>query len=163
MKNRRFASAANGPAGAVGSFELRRARGAGPLLQNASVYRGRVELALPERRAVHRGAHPGGAWRGEPAGVYETELRGWEDGRLWGACSPWSAVWAADYEVLLAYGAEPEAFARMDGRYYNTGIRTAYRGRTGPRPGGPPRSRRRSPARADFITRPAITQRPGAL
>ncbi len=87
---------------------------------------GGVELALPEAEGRFTVVpHPEeGAWRGENLlGVYETESyeRGLEeDGRLWGSLFTLVRYEAADYESLLAYGTEPEAFARdADGRYYS--------------------------------------------
>ncbi len=104
---------------------------------------GGVELALPEAEGRFTVVpHPEeGAWRGENLlGVYETESyeRGLEeDGRLWGSLFTLVRYEAADYESLLAYGTEPEAFARdADGRYYSFTDTdgSLYRGEDGPTP-----------------------------
>ena len=127
---------------------------------------GGVELALPEAEGRFTVVpHPEeGAWRGENLlGVYETESyeRGLEeDGRLWGSLFTLVRYEAADYESLLAYGTEPEAFARdADGRYYSFTDTdgSLYRGEDGPTPEEEARwaalQETIPQLRADFITR----------
>lgn len=127
---------------------------------------GGVELALPEAEGRFTVVpHPEeGAWRGENLlGVYETESyeRGLEeDGRLWGSLFTLVRYEAADYESLLAYGTEPEAFARdADGRYYSFTDTdgSLYRGEDGPTPEEEARWAALQETipqfRADFITR----------
>ena len=81
-------------------------------------------------------------------------------GRLWGSLFTLVRYEAADYESLLAYGTEPEAFARdADGRYYSFTDTdgSLYRGEDGPTPEEEARwaalQETIPQLRADFITR----------
>ena len=84
---------------------------------------GQILLPLPQGGGLDADDVEEMCIRDSLLGVYETESyeRGLEeDGRLWGSLFTLVRYEAADYESLLAYGTEPEAFARdADGRYYS--------------------------------------------
>ena len=130
-----------------------------------------VELALPEAEGRFTVVpHPEeGAWQGRTCwGCTKPRATSGgleEDGRLWGSLFTLVRYEAADYESLLAYGTEPEAFARdADGRYYSFTDTdgSLYRGRTGPPGGGGPvgRAPGDDPPAPGGLHHP---QRPGAL